>query len=220
MFLIQQPEFTIREFKESDFNKLYLIADAINKQANEKEGFQPFYAFQLDVKQSDYQDALQKKIRMFLQKAHIEKNEKERKTHRLALCDSRGVLIGNITINSVPIIDERGNKIYGDLGYFINPTDGRKGLMSKALSCVLDVYFKMHEELDVTLHPNNLYSIKLMQRFNAKVVGFKSSSVYQNEPRMVLKIYKQDFLSARNPRVITKQGITPCSFDKGLIRDV
>ena len=205
MFLIQESDFSIREFLPSDFKKLYQIADAINRQAKEKEGFQPFYAFQVDPSRKDYQHLLDEKINHFLQKAEDEKNQSPRKTYRMALCDGKGNLVGNITIDDYPSQDKNGNLIQGDVGYFINPLDGRKGLMSKALSCVLDVYFKTHDELDITVHPNNLYSIKMLQRFNAKVVGFKSTSAYQDEPRMVLKMYKTDFLSSKTPRIISTQ---------------
>ena len=67
MFLIQQSDFSIREFLSSDFEKLYQIADAINRQAKEKEGFQPFYAFQVDPSRKDYQHLLDEKINHFLQ---------------------------------------------------------------------------------------------------------------------------------------------------------
>ncbi len=205
MFLIQQSDFSIREFSSSDFEKLYKIADAINKQAKEKEGFQPFYAFQVNSDLKDYSTLLSEKINHFLKKAEDEKNQLPRKTYRLALCDGKGMLVGNITIDDYPSKDKNGNLIQGDIGYFINPLDGRKGLMSKALGCVLDIYFKTHDELDITVHPNNLYSIKMLQRFNAKVVGFKSTSAYQDEPRMVLKMHKIDFLSSKAPRFITTQ---------------
>ena len=205
MFLIQRPDFSIREFSSSDFEKLYKIADAINRQAKEKEGFQPFYAFQVNPSKCDYGYLLDEKINNFLKKAEDEKKQTPRKTYRLALCDSEGQLVGNITIDDYPTKDKNGNLIQGDVGYFINPLDGRKGLMSKALACVLDVYFKTHDELDITVHPNNLYSIKMLQRFNAKVVGFKSMSSYQNEPRMVLKIFKSDFLASKMPRCVVSQ---------------
>ncbi len=205
MFLIQQPEFLIREFSLSDFNQLLHIAHAINVQAKNKEGFQPFYAFQLDPSTPHYDKLLQQKIKAFLQTAQNEKLETPRKTYRLALCDDKGELIGNITIDNLPSHDESGNKIQGDIGYFINPHHGRKGLMSKALRSVLTIYFNNHEELDVTVHPMNLYSIKMLQRFNAKVVGLKTISTYQNEPRIVLKISKENFLSSCQPCHITTQ---------------
>lgn len=220
MFLIETPEFIIREFNSADFDKLFFIAQEINKQATEKEGFKPFYAFQVDVHRKDYLNILAEKTKAFLKKANLERMQENRKTYRLALCDSKGELVGNITIDDIPSIDENGKKIQGDLGYFINPKDGRKGLMSKALFEVLSLYFKTHDELDVTLHPNNLYSIKMMQRFNAKVVSFKASSDYQNEPRIVLKILKRDFLDLRKSQFIGRKKTTLISREKERIRDV
>ena len=209
MFLIRQPEFLIREFSSSDFEQLLHIAHAINVQAKNKEGFQPFYAFQADPAKQDYHELLQDKIKTFLKTAQDEKSKTPRKTYRLALCDNAGQLIGNITIDNLPSYDDKGNKIQGDIGYFINPQHGRKGLMSKALRSVLHIYFKNHDELDVTVHPMNLYSIKMLQRFNAKAIGIKSTSTYQNEPRIVFKISKENFLNSCKPFLITTQKNQP-----------
>ena len=199
MFLDQQEDFSIREFQPSDFKRLVYIADAINRQAKSKEGFQPFYAFQVSLESENYQEKLEQKVHAFLSKAFTEQNAQPRSTYRLALCDKNGQLIGNVTVDDLPQYDQEGNKIQGDIGYFICPENGRNGLMSKALRRVLDIYFRTHDEMDLTIHPSNLYSIKMMQRFNAKVVGFKGESGYNGEPRMVLKLTKENFILSQQP---------------------
>ena len=45
---------------------LFCIADKINKQAHEKEGFQPFYAFQGDIYSPTYTKELTEKTNKFL----------------------------------------------------------------------------------------------------------------------------------------------------------
>ena len=207
MFLTTQKDFSIREFLPSDFQSLFCIADKINKQAHEKEGFQPFYAFQGDIYSPTYTKELTEKTNKFLSRALKEKEVSPRSTHRLALCSTQGQLIGNVTIDVLPFQDETGKQIHGDIGYFINPDHGRQGLMSKAIEHVLNIYFQTHSQMDVTVHPNNLYSLKMMQRFNAKIIGFKEDSCYQGEPRVVLKLTKQDYLNRPQPVLICQNKI-------------
>ena len=220
MFQIKNKDFLIREFLPSDYEALLSIADSINNQAENKTGYQPFYAFQVSKKKQDYFTVLQQKTKRFLSLALCEKDVEPRKTYRLALCNNQNRVIGNITIDVLPSLDENGNKLYGDVGYFIDPNYGRKGLMSRALAHVLNVYFKNNEMLDITIHPNNLYSIKMMQRFNAKVVDFKPESSYGNEPRLVLKLSRADFLLSRKPIYITTKKQPPNNNNKGRIKDV
>lgn len=219
MFLDVQDDFLIREFHPSDFKKLVYIADAINRQASLKEGFKPFYAFQVDTASLSYQDELEKKVHAFLEKAISEKHATPRSTYRLALCNKDNELIGNITVDDLPSYDSNGNQVQGDIGYFINPENGRNGLMSKALSRVLEVYFRTHDEMDLTIHPSNFYSLKMMQRFNAKIVGFKGASGYNGEPRLILKLTKDDFLLSRKPRLICSQKVV-LETDTQRIKDV
>ncbi len=220
MFQIKRDDFSIREFCLSDYKVLLKIADAINQQAQTHSGYQSFYAFQASKEQVDYNDFLQKHTKDFLLKALNEKNTIPRKTHRMALCDGKNNLIGNITVDMIPSTDETGNLIYGDIGYFIDPKHGRKGLMSKALTYVLGIYFQYYDTMDVTVHPNNLYSIKMLQRFNAKVVDFKKESIYNQEPRMVLKIQKSDFEISQNPIYVTTQNPMKRKSERGRIKNV
>ena len=195
MFSTKEKNFLIREFSEQDFNDLYVIADSINKQADQNKEFQPFYAFNVAVKDKDYQEKLSQKTIDFINKAIKEKNAQPRSTYRLALCLPNNKLIGNVTLDMIPTQDKDGNLVYGDLGYFIDPNHGRNGLMSQALEKVLNKYFRYHNTMDLTIHPENIHSLRLMQRFHAQIIGLKIKSDYHGEPRLLLSLSKKDFLS-------------------------
>ena len=54
--------------------------------------------------------------------------------------------------------------------------------------------YKKYEKLDVTTHPNNKFSRKLIEKIGGKEVGYKSASHYGNsEPRVIFEVSKQDF---------------------------
>ncbi len=205
MFLTIQKDFLIREFSLSDFESLFLIADNINKQAAINKEFQPFYAFNIDVREKNYSEILKQKTKIFLERAIFEKEQQPRSTHRLALCLPNNKLIGNITVDILPFQDETGKTIFGDLGYFIDPVHGRKGLMSKAVEHILTQYFSQQTEMDVTVHPHNVHSLRMMQRFNAHITGIKEKTEYQGEPRLLLKLLKDDFLIRGKPVFILKK---------------
>ena len=195
MFSIKEKKFLIREFSEQDFKDLYVIADNINRQAYQNKEFQPFYAFNVSVEDKDYQEKLSQKTIDFIHKAIKEKNTQPRSTYRLALCLPNNELIGNITLDMIPTQDKEGKLVYGDLGYFIDPNHGRNGLMSQALEKVLNKYFRYHNTMDLTIHPENNHSLRLMQRYHAQIIGIKMKSDYQGEPRLLLSLSKKDFLS-------------------------
>lgn len=195
MFSTKEKNFLIREFSEQDFNDLYVIADSINKQADQNKEFQPFYAFNVPIKDAYYQQKLYQKTSDFINKAIQEKNAQPRSTYRLALCLPDNKLIGNITLDMLPSADKDGKIIHGDLGYFIDPKYGRNGLMSQALEKTLNKYFRYHDVMDLTIHPENIHSLRLMQRFHSQIVGIKIKSDYHGEPRLLLSLSKKDFLS-------------------------
>ncbi|MBO7244990.1 MAG: GNAT family N-acetyltransferase [Alphaproteobacteria bacterium] len=207
MFLIKEKEFLLREFSQSDLKELVTIAHNINKQAYFDSKYQPFYAFNVALNDQNYQENLLNKTQSFLNQAEREKNTIPRSTYRLALCLPNNKLIGNITLDILPQKDKNGKIIWGDLGYFINPEHGRMGLMSKALENVLIRYFRYHNRMDITIHPENIYSLQMMQRFNAKIIGLKKQSDYQGEPRLLLTLSKEDFLSRKKPVCISKKTI-------------
>lgn len=208
----QTPIFRLREFKEADFNRLTEIAGAINEKAARcrQEGYFPFYAFQIDSDISDKKAALAHRVQLFLQKAKSERVAWPRSTYRLAVENKDGRLIGNVTVDMLPI--REGDKIiHGDLGYFVDPNASGKGVMTQAVCMVLKHYFKNNDLLDITAHPDNMYSKRLIERIGGREVGFMRASHYQNEPRSIFIVLKKDFEQAlqrlEKPRKIGNQGI-------------
>lgn len=202
MFRIKETNFSIREFRIGDFHRLKEIAANINQAALQKNGYFPFYAFQVPFSDSNYKRSLSLKVDTFLRKAYQERVQTPRSTYRLAVCDHSDQVIGNVTIDMLPVQEPDGRIIYGDLGYFIDPQKGQKGLMTKAVQHVLQIYFQTHSQLDITAHPGNLYSRRLIERFNGKQIGFLEKTSYQGEPRAVFVIFKKDFeqaLATRRP---------------------
>ncbi len=193
MFTTQQEEFSIREFDVSDFSRLKEIAGAINRKVVQEKDYCPFYAFQVSPEQLGYEQHLSKKVMTFLKKAEKERQQEPRSTYRMAVCDSKGILVGNVTIDVLPIHEDDGRIVHGDLGYFLDPAQGGRGLMRKVVSHVLKIWFKTHEQLDITAHPNNLFSRRLIEHFNGRQVGQLQQSGYQQEPRAVFVMSRNDF---------------------------
>lgn len=193
----ETPFFRLREFKKKDFYRLTEIARAINRKALrcQKQGYFPFYAFQVDQTVSDVDTILRQKVQFFLEKAQKERSVWPRSTYRLAVENQKGDLIGNVTVDMLPILED-GKIIYGDLGYFVDPRAAGRGIMTQAVCQVLRYYFKNNERLDITAHPDNVYSSRLIERIGGKAVGFVQQSHYQNEPRRVFVVLKKDFEKA------------------------
>lgn len=206
MFDIKDTDFSIREFCVDDFQQLKKIAKAMNQKALQEDGYFPFYAFQIFPTTLDYDRCLDEKVNSFLCKAHQEQIQTPRSTYRLAVCDCQNRLIGNVTVDMLPIMEPDGRIVYGDLGYFIDPAKGKQGLMTKAVQRVLEIYFQTYSKLDITVHPDNVYSRRLIERFNGKQIGFLEKTVYQGEPRAMFVILKKDFFMATtNHCQITRQ---------------
>lgn len=193
----QTPFFRLRELKQEDFGRLMEIAAAINQKAarDRKKGYFPFYAFQMDADVADQNHVLAHKVQSFLDKAKKERAVWPRSTYRLGVENKAGCLIGNVTVDMLPI-HQNGQIVYGDLGYFVEPSASGQGIMTKAVCFVLKHYFKSNERLDVTAHPDNLYSRRLIERIGGREVGFMGKSPYQSEPRAVFVVLKRDFEAA------------------------
>ena len=185
----------IDEFKTSDYGRLQEIAFNINHHADvhQSDGYCPFYTFQVEKGTPDRKNLIRQKVADFLIKAKREREQDPRSTYRMAVRLLDGTLIGNATIDVLPI-EEDGKKIYGDLGYFIDPQYGEKGYATEAVRALSYHFFKHYEKMDITAHPNNKYSRKLIERIGGKAVGYKKASHYGNsEPRIVFEIHKKDF---------------------------
>lgn len=185
----------VDEFNPSDFTRLKEIAFNINHNADSlaDQGYCPFYTFQVDKDTPDRDNVIRQKVSNFLIKAENEKNQDPRSTYRMAVRLKDGTLVGNATIDMLPI-EENGKYIYGDLGYFIDPKYGEKGYATEAVRALTHHFFQKHERLDITAHPDNKFSRKLIERIGGKKVGYNEASHYgHGEPRAVFEVDRKDF---------------------------
>ena len=192
---IETERLIIDEFKSSDFETLQQIAFKINDNADIHfaDGYCPFYTFQVAKDEKNRTDKIRQKVADFIIKAKKERETEPRSTYRMAIRLKDGTLIGNTTIDMLPI-QEDGKTIYGDLGYFINPEYGSQGYAIEAVRGLTHYFFKKYEKLDVTTHPNNKFSRNLIEKIGGKKVGYKEASHYGNsEPRVVFEVSKKDF---------------------------
>ena len=192
---IKTERLVIDEFKTSDFHRLQEIAFNINHNADlhAGEGYCPFYTFQVDKDTPDRDNVIRNKVSDFLIKADRERKQEPRSTYRMAVRLPNGMLIGNATVDMLPI-EENGKKIYGDLGYFIDPKFGAHGYATEAVRGLVHHFFKVYKKLDITAHPANKFSRKLIERIGGKQVGYNAASHYgHGEPRAVFEVHKEDF---------------------------
>ncbi len=204
---INLPIFTSRliidEFTPNDLDKLTEIAQNINTNAArfKESGYRPFYAFQ--TSENDLNgNAIKEKVSAFIAKAEQERSTLNRSTYRLAIRLRDKTLIGNVTIDMLPI-EENGKIILGDLGYFINPAYGKQGLSLEAVRAVSSKFFSKYDTLDLTVHPDNIPSKRLISNIGGVKIGEKSQSSYGNaEPRDIYIVNKQDFKKTLQNRVL------------------
>lgn len=192
---IVTPRLIIDEFQTSDYARLQEIAFNINHNADSRaaDGYCPFYTFQVDKNTPDRDVVIRQKVSEFLIKAERERRQEPRSTYRMAVRLPDGKLIGNATVDMLPI-EEDGKKIYGDLGYFIDPRYGEHGYATEAVRGLVHHFFKKYQKLDITAHPANKFSRKLIERIGGVQVGYKEASHYgHGEPRAVFEVHKADF---------------------------
>lgn len=108
---IKTDRLIIDEFKTSDFHRLQEIAFNINHNADVKatEGYCPFYTFQVDRDTPQRDNVIRNKVSDFLIKAERERRQDPRSTYRMAVRLPNDKLIGNVTIDMLPI-EENGKR--------------------------------------------------------------------------------------------------------------
>jgi RimJ/RimL family protein N-acetyltransferase len=192
---IKTNRLIIDEFKTSDYEALKEIAFNINHNADvhQADGYCPFYTFQVDKNDPNRNVAIRQKVADFLIKAERERNQHPRSTYRMAVRLLDGKLIGNATVDMLPFQDQ-GKLVYGDLGYFVDPQFGGKGYATEAVRGLVHHFFKQNDKLDITAHPDNKFSRKLIERIGGREVGYNDASHYgHSEPRVVFEVSKKDF---------------------------
>ena len=207
---IKTNRLIIDEFKTSDYEALREIAFNINHNADvhQADGYCPFYTFQVDKNEPDRNVIIRQKVADFIIKAERERNQQPRSTYRMAVRLLDGQLIGNATVDMLPFQDN-GKLVYGDLGYFIDPKFGGKGYATEAVRGLVHHFFKQNDKLDITAHPDNKFSRKLIERIGGREVGYNDASHYGHcEPRVVFEVSKKDFyrtcaLNQQMPNLLT-----------------
>lgn len=193
---LETANLIINDFKNSDYSRLREIAMNINHKADRdgEKGYMPFYAFQVDKNVPDRDNQISQKVAQFIIKSHNEKAEEPRNVYRMAIrLKNSGLLIGNVTINMLPV-EENGKLVYGDRGCCLDPEYAKNGFANEAVRAVSHQFFKYYDHMDITAHPQNAHSSKLIQRSGGKKVGFKDASGYgQSEPRDIYRVEKNDF---------------------------
>ena len=192
---LETANLIIDDFKNSDYTRLREIALNINHKSDEdnEKGYMPFYAFQVDKDTPDRDVLISQKVADFIIKSHKEKSEEPRNVYRMAIrLKDNGLLIGNVTINMLPV-EENGKLIYGDRGCCLDPQYAKRGYANEAVRAVSHEFFKYYDHMDITAHPNNAYSSKLIQRSGGRKVGSKTSNYGRGEPRDIYRIDRADF---------------------------
>ncbi len=190
---LHSPTIRLTELDVSDCGALVQIAHRINlKAAGTDPGYMPYYAFQGDPRRYS-PGFLYDKVEKLLEKAGEESNAYPRKTYRLAVRLKReDALIGGATINMQPI-RENSRIVYGDLGYFLDPSYSGQGYMRQACSMLLTQYFNYWDTLDITTHPGNTYSKRLIGWLGGIFAGREEASHYAGEPRDAFVVTRQRF---------------------------
>ncbi|MDD3669195.1 MAG: GNAT family protein [Alphaproteobacteria bacterium] len=193
---LQSPTIRLTEFAFYDYAALKAIAHRINLKAATAgdAGYMPYYAFQGNpLHDAGYARDLGDNVRKLLAKAGNERRAQPRTTYRLAVrLKQWDVLIGGATINMLPVRED-GREIHGDLGYFLDPAHARHGHMRQACRLLLGQYFEHWDTLDITTHPGNIYSKRLIGQLGGTFAGRQDASHYAGEPRDAFVVTRQRF---------------------------
>ncbi len=184
---IKTPHLLLDDFKLDDRQDLLEIAMAMKLKAQQCPGYFPYYAFADENKNIGIQ------VADFLIKTFREQKNPNRSSFHLGVYTKSKKLIGGIAVDMKPIW-ANGKEMYGDIGYFIHPNFGGKGLASEAVIGLLFKYFQKFDSLDLTVHPENHFSLNLVKKIGGKNIGQIEKSTYKNEPRLLIKIDRSDFV--------------------------
>lgn len=185
---IQTQNLIIREISIADVFSLERIRQAINANKNNR----PYYALK------DPGDA-----QKFCKEALQQQDVKPRETVGLAITEKKkphqmiGFVIGELT--DLDKKDWDGQVGLGDIGYFMDPHFQGKGFVTEAIRGFMSKLF--FEELgypylSATVHPQNTPSINVLQ--SVGFIPYGSTLKYGGEPRLLLRVDKDDFYAHKN----------------------
>lgn len=201
---IKTDRLIIDEFKTSDFHRLQEIAFNINHNADVKatEGYCPFYTFQVDRDTPQRDNVIRNKVSDFLIKAERERRQDPRSTYRMAVRLPNDKLIGNVTIDMLPI-EENGKKIYGDLGYFIDPDTANTVMRRKPCGGWFIISSKLTESWTLRLIRPTSFPANLLNASAANRSVITRRPITDTENRaLFLKCTRKTFTALR--RLIKK----------------
>ncbi len=180
----------IREITSVDVFSLEKIRQEIAKTPENR----PYYALQ---KSGD--------AARFCKEAVAQQQETPRKTLGLAITEKSAPhkMIGFIVGELTPLDkNEWGGQIgLADVGYFLSPEHQGKGYVTEAMRGVTGrIFFEKlgYEYVNATVHPENKPSLAVLQSVGMKVYG--ETKKYGNEPRLLLKVTKEDFFNHTNKK--------------------
>lgn len=94
--------------------------------------------------------------------------------------------IGNIGIHEISRVNKKC-----EIGYFLGKKFRKKGYMTEAVKVISKFIFnklKVHR-IEVTIHPKNLRSQKLIERIGGKYEGYMREGVYLKDKFVNAKLY-------------------------------
>ena len=149
----------------------------------------------------------------FCKDALAQQQETPRKTLGLAITEKSAPhkMIGFIVGELTPLDkNEWGGQIgLADMGYFLSPEHQGKGYVTEAMRGVTGrIFFEElgYEYVNATVHPENKPSLAVLQSVGMKVYG--ETKKYGNEPRLLLKVTKEDFFNHTNRNNENKNAAT------------
>lgn len=185
---ILTPNLLIREISPIDCIALEEIRQAVNEAPQNI----PYYALK-------YPGDAEK----FCHEALEQQQVVPRQTLGLAVCmkEEKHKMIGFVIGELIELDKEDwgGQKGLGDIGYFMHPSYQGKGYVTEAVRALMSrIFFEDlgYEYLSATVHPKNILSQKVL-----KNLGFQSygeTQKYGGEPRILLKVTKDDFYKHKN----------------------
>jgi RimJ/RimL family protein N-acetyltransferase len=157
-FDLHGERYSIREFEDRDVSTINKIA----KRIEEREGFQQFYL----LKEENPGEKV-------LELARLSRAQEVRPDAKLAVVSPDNTVVGYLAIDLLPTYDGDGNIVFGDIGYFVDPLESGKGVMTTAVRTALDIGFQELglPYINVTVNPTNEPSVRLLERMGAAKVG-------------------------------------------------
>jgi len=187
------PDFMLREFETADIPAFVHIAS--------KSEFN-FYAFPLPTAP---REEIEAGIGQFVQKC-INLQQKDpntgiRENYKLVVAELTKPenVIGYVALDEVS--ESRGEM--RDIGYITDPKYQGKGYATSACALMLREFFDetAYNSIMATAHPENIPSIRVLEKLGYKQVG-TSSKVVRGivEPRYVYTLSREDFFASLQPK--------------------